>query len=65
MVQELIERFPTDAVYVTTNLAEYFQKLGFTQTDSLPRPLTEKIESVCGKLRSGVVGMVYQRQKGR
>ncbi len=63
VVQELIERFPTDAVYVTTDLTEYFDKLGFTRTDSLPRPLTEKIENVCDKLRSGVVGMVYQRQR--
>ena len=62
VVQELIERFPTDAVYVTTDLAEYFEKLGFTRTDTLPRPLAEKIQTVCDKLRSGVVGMVYQRQ---
>jgi len=63
VVQELIERFPTDAVYVTTDLTEYFDKLGFTRMDSLPRPLAEKIENVCDKLRSGVVGMVYQRQR--
>jgi N-acetylglutamate synthase-like GNAT family acetyltransferase len=62
VVQELIERFPTDAVYVTTDLTEYFEKLGFTRTDTLPRPLAEKIQTVCDKLRSGVVGMVHQRQ---
>ena len=63
VVQELIERFPTDAVYVTTDLTEYFEKLGFTRTDALPRPLAEKIQTVCDKLRSGVVGMLYQRQR--
>jgi len=63
VVQELIERFPTDAVYVTTDLTEYFDKLGFTRTNTLPRPLAEKIENVCDKLRSGVVGMVHQRQR--
>ena len=62
VVRTLIERFPTDTVYVTTDLADYFEKLGFTRTDALPRPLAEKIRSVCGKLRSDVVGMVYQRQ---
>ena len=62
VVQELIEHFPTDAVYVTTDLTDYFEKLGFTRTDALPRPLAEKIQTVCDKLRSGVVGMVYQRQ---
>ena len=64
VVQELIERFPTNSVYVTTDLTEYFDKLGFTRTDALPRPLADKIENVCDKLRSGVVGMVYQRQRG-
>ncbi len=62
VVQTLIERFPTDTVYITTDLAAYFEKLGFTRTDTLPLPLAEKIESVCDSLRSGVVGMVYQRQ---
>lgn len=64
VVQELIERFPTDAVYVTTDLSNYFEKLGFTRTDTLPRPLADKIQAVCGKLRSGVVGMVHQRPGG-
>lgn len=62
VVQTLIERFPTDAVYVTTDLAEYFEKLGFARTDALPRPLVKKIEGVCNKLRSGVVGMIYWRR---
>ena len=62
LFRSLIERFPTDTVYITTDLAPYFEKLGFTRTDALPRPLAEKIESVCDKLRSGVVGMVYQRR---
>jgi N-acetylglutamate synthase-like GNAT family acetyltransferase len=64
VVETLIERFPTDAVYVTTDLTQYFERLGFTRTDAIPRPLTEKIQTVCGKLRSDVVGMVYQRQRG-
>jgi N-acetylglutamate synthase-like GNAT family acetyltransferase len=63
VVETLTERFPTDAVYVTTDLTEYFEKLGFSRTDALPHPLSEKIQSVCGRLRSGVVGMVYQRRR--
>ncbi|MGQ9572321.1 MAG: GNAT family N-acetyltransferase [Dehalococcoidia bacterium] len=62
VVQELIERFPTDSVYVTTDLAQYFEKLGFIQTNTLP-PLSDKIQRVCGRLRSHVVGMVYHRQR--
>lgn len=62
VVQELIRRFPQERVYVTTDIPEYFQRLGFALTRSLPRELSEKIGRVEGKLRSGVVGMAYRRQ---
>jgi threonine dehydratase len=62
VVRELISRFPQDEVYVTTDLPEYFERLGFLRTDILPRELEDKIRRVCGDLRSGVVGMVYDRR---
>ena len=61
MVAELIRRFPQRRVYVTTDIPEYFEQLGFVQTTALPRELREKIGRVEGKLRSGVVGMAYSR----
>lgn len=64
VVRELIRRFPQGRVYVTTDIPEYFRRLGFVPTVSLPRELSEKIERVEGTLRSGVVGMLYQRQAG-
>jgi N-acetylglutamate synthase-like GNAT family acetyltransferase len=64
VVRELIRRFPQRRVYVTTDVPEYFRRLGFTPTRSLPRELSEKIGRVEGRLRSGVVGMVYRRPAG-
>ena len=61
VVRELIRRFPQRRVYITTDIPEYFQRLGFVRTKALPRELSEKIGRVEGRLRSGVVGMVYRR----
>jgi N-acetylglutamate synthase-like GNAT family acetyltransferase len=61
VVRELIRRFPQRRVYVTTDIPEYFECLGFVHTKALPRELSEKIGRVEGKLRSGVVGMVYSK----
>jgi len=61
VVRELIRRFPQRRVYVTTDIPDYFQRLGFVRIRALPRELSEKMGWVEGKLRSGVVGMVYRR----
>ena len=61
VVRELIRRFPQRHVYVTTDIPDYFQRLGFVCTRALPREMSEKIGRVEGKLRSGVVGMVFRR----
>jgi N-acetylglutamate synthase-like GNAT family acetyltransferase len=67
VVKELIRRFPQRRVYVTTDIPKYFERLGFVRTKALPRELSEKIGRVEGRLRSGVVGMVYRSpgQAGR
>jgi threonine dehydratase len=62
IVRELIRRFPQDEVYVTTDLTEYFERLGFLRTEILPHELAEKVARVEGAVRSGVVGMVYDRR---
>jgi N-acetylglutamate synthase-like GNAT family acetyltransferase len=61
VVRELIRRFPQRRVYVTTDVPEYFQRLGFARTRALPQELSEKVGRVEGKLRSGIVGMVYRK----
>ena len=62
IVRELIRRFPQDEVYLTTDLPQYFQRLGFLRTEILPAEIEAKIRRVCGSLRSGVVGMIYDRR---
>ncbi len=61
VVRELIRRFPQDEVYVTTDLPEYFERLGFLRTEILPPELEAKLRRVEGAVRTGVVGMVYDR----
>ncbi len=61
IVRDLIRRFPQNEVFITTDLPEYFERLGFLRTDILPRELEDKISRACQGLRSDVVGMVYDR----
>jgi N-acetylglutamate synthase-like GNAT family acetyltransferase len=61
VVRELVRRFPRRRVYVTTDIPEYFERLGFVRTKALPQELSGKIGRVEGRLRSGVVGMVYRK----
>jgi N-acetylglutamate synthase-like GNAT family acetyltransferase len=61
VVRELISRFPQRRVYVTTDIPVYFERLGFAPTRALPQELSDKVGRVEGKLRSGVVGMVYRK----
>jgi N-acetylglutamate synthase-like GNAT family acetyltransferase len=63
VVRELIRRFPTEKVYITTDLPAYFERFGFARTDDAPPPLVAKIEKVCARLRSGVVAMVLDRSR--
>jgi N-acetylglutamate synthase-like GNAT family acetyltransferase len=40
VVRELIRRFPQRRVYVTTDVPQYFERLGFARTRALPRELS-------------------------
>ena len=61
VTEELIRRFPTREVYITTDLPEYFEPLGFKMIESGPEPIFAKIGRVCGRLRTGVVAMVLHK----
>lgn len=59
VVRELIRRFPTREVYITTDLTAYFERFGFKRMKSgVPAPLADKLKRICGTLREGVVAMV-------
>jgi N-acetylglutamate synthase-like GNAT family acetyltransferase len=62
IVRELIRRFPSREVYITTDLIDYFEKLGFRRLDDPPRELADKLRRIEGRIRSGVAAMLLVRQ---
>lgn len=62
IVEHLISIFPSEDVYITTDLQEYFGKIGFKRIYPGPKELEEKIKRVCkSKCREGAVVMVYRK----
>jgi N-acetylglutamate synthase-like GNAT family acetyltransferase len=64
MTEELIRRFPSRDVYITTDLPAYFERLGFERIDTGPEEIFAKIGRVCGRLRTDVVAMVFRKGSG-
>ena len=62
VVRELTRRFPQDEVYITTDIPQYFERLGFLRTRLLPPELEAKVARVCESIRPGTVGMIYDRR---
>lgn len=62
IVEHLINIFPSNDVYITTDLLDYFERFGFRKIDSGPDGLVEKLKRVCkSKCREGAVVMVYKK----
>ena len=62
IVEHLINIFPSDDVYITTDLTDYFERLGFRGIEQGPKELEEKLKRVCkSKCREGAVVMVYRK----
>lgn len=62
IVKYLIDKFPTNNVYITTDLIKYFERLGFRKIEPGPKELIEKLQRVCkSKCREGAVVMLYKR----
>ena len=61
IVRELVRRFPTHEVYITTDLPAYFARFGFRAIDDPPPEIAAKIGRVCASLRTGVVAMVLEK----
>ncbi len=59
IVEHLISRFPSDEVYITTDLPEYFERFGFKKMEPGPKELTDKLQRVCkSKCRENALVMV-------
>jgi N-acetylglutamate synthase-like GNAT family acetyltransferase len=63
LVKELIARFPSEEIYITTDLVDYFMRFGFSMAASPPKVIVEKVNRVCSSLRSGVVPMTLRRRR--
>lgn len=62
IVEYLINNFPTNEVYITTDLPGYFESFGFKKVDPGPKELVEKLSRVCkSKCREGAVVMVLNK----
>ncbi len=62
VARELIRRYPQDEVYVTTDVPEFFERLGFLRTEILPRELDEKLVRARRVDHPDAVGMIYDRR---
>ena len=63
IIEYLINNFPADKVYITTDLIEYFEKIGFKKIEPGPKDLVEKLQRVCkSKCREGAVVMVLNKK---
>ena len=60
IVHALISRFPTPDVWITTDLASYFERFGFRAAHP-PAPIAAKLAGVCARLRVGVIAMRLTR----
>lgn len=62
IVEHLINIFPSNDVYITTDLLDYFERFGFRKIELGPSELIEKLKRVCkSKCREGAVVMVYKK----
>lgn len=62
IVEHLINIFPTDDIYITTDMPEYFVRFGFKNIAPGPKELVEKLLRVCkSKCREGAVMMVLKK----
>lgn len=62
IVEYLIDHFPSDEVYITTDVPEYFERSGFRKIAPGPKELVAKLKRVCkSRCREGAAVMVYKK----
>jgi len=66
IIERLIEIFPTDDVYLVTDIPGYFERFGFRVIREAPGELVEKIRRICAaKCRAEGVVMHLKRSERR
>src|SRR3972149_8579392 len=62
IIEHLINHFPSDEVYITTDIPEYFERLGFRKIAPGPKELVAKLKRVCkSQCREDAAVMVYKK----
>lgn len=61
ITRALIDRFPARDVWITTDLVDFFEALGFRRAEAGPAAIFDKVQKVCATLRTGVVAMVLRK----
>ena len=63
VVKRLIQNFPSDDIWITTDIPEYFQRFGFQSTTDAPQEILDKIKRVCqrGQHPNAII-MLLQRK---
>ena len=63
IVKKLIEDFPSDDIWITTDIPEYFQRFGFQSTTDAPQEILDKIKRVCQfRQHSNAIIMLLRRK---
>jgi N-acetylglutamate synthase-like GNAT family acetyltransferase len=63
VVKKLIKDFPSNDIWITTDIPEYFQRFGFQSTRDAPQEILDKIKRVCqGRQHPNAIIMLLQRK---
>jgi N-acetylglutamate synthase-like GNAT family acetyltransferase len=63
IVKRLIRDFPSDDIWITTDIPEYFQRFGFQATTNAPQEILDKIKRVCQfRQHPNAMVMVFRRK---
>lgn len=50
IIEKLMYAVPSEEIWITTIIPEYFEQFGFVENDNIPDEILLKCERVCGKL---------------
>ncbi|UCG82068.1 MAG: GNAT family N-acetyltransferase [Dehalococcoidia bacterium] len=64
LVRKLMQDFPRNDIWITTDIPEYFERFGFKPADEAPREIVDKIKRVCqSKQHPNAVIMLSHREE--
>lgn len=63
IVEKLIENFPTNDVWITTKIPEYFAQFGFQEIETPPDELKCKTERICARVCGSIENSKFMLYK--